>query len=149
MISGRSYCWSVTLQNGASWSLLSVILAGSILHSHLPLYYAASPAYTWCDPPRGSRWDHLLPLPRYCSPFRSPGKNTNTVFEASALSPVHRHAHIHFYCLTFSGVDGCWYSDLLLICNWLWVPYHSWELQPLSQWLLQVGRSVYLQLFFK
>lgn len=48
---------------------------GSVLHSHLPLCHAVYSADTRRDPPRSSGWDHLLSLPWYLSPLRSPGKD--------------------------------------------------------------------------
>lgn len=36
-------------------------------------------------------------------------------------------------------MDGCWHSDLLLLCYRSWVPNLSWELQHLQQRLLQVS----------
>lgn len=33
-------------------------------------------------------------------------------------------------CLSYTaGMDGCWDSDILLLCHYHWVPNCSWELQ--------------------
>lgn len=56
--------------------LLVLFTSGSVLHRHLPLRYTASFAHTWCDPARGTRWHHFLPLSKYIPPFRSTGKKT-------------------------------------------------------------------------
>lgn len=48
----------------------------------------------------------------------------------SILFPLHKTCtYKNGFCLTFSGVDGCWHSDLFLLCDRLWVPNLSWELQ--------------------
>lgn len=58
--------------------LLVLFTLGSVLHRHLPLCYTASFAHTWCDPARGARWHHFLPLSKYIPPFRSTGKKKQT-----------------------------------------------------------------------
>lgn len=56
------------------FSLFFFFFSGSLLYSNLPLCHAICFAYTWCYPPRGKGWDHLLPLPWHFSPVRCPGK---------------------------------------------------------------------------
>lgn len=120
---------------------VSSFLPGSVFHSHLPFCYAVGSAHTWCYPARSDGRDHLLPLPWHLSPFRPTSKSTHTTYGAV---PIHYFLHIETcmytrVCLTFSGVDGCWHSDLLLICNQPWVPNLSWKLQHIQQRLLQVS----------